>query len=238
MDFLTLVQKSMERAGVRSSLPTTLTGAVDITATFIMYVQDSWRELQEESTNWWFRQKLDQTLALTASIDEYAMPTGLETINYRTVSIYTTSKTDESILRTIRYEDWRMSKDTIQSGEARPSYIVERPDAVLQLWPVPDQAYTLRFDGVWDIDELTDDSDEPGTTVTGGSVLLPERFQNILVYDAAMRYFAHHENEEGVREVQSKFLAQHKRLTEKQSPPVYIPPGILTGLAGTDRRFR
>jgi hypothetical protein len=238
MDFLTLVQKSMERAGVRSSLPTTLVGAVDITATFVMYVQDSWRELQEESTNWWFRQKLDQTLAVTQSTDEYAMPSGLETINYRTVSLYTTAKTDEAVLSTFRYEDWRMSKDTRSATESRPTHIIERPDGVIQLWPVPDQAYTLRYDGVWDIDELTLDADEPGTTITGGSVLLPERYHNILVYDACIRYFAHHENEEGVREVQSKFLAQRKRLMEKQAPPVYIPAGVLTGLSGYDRSFR
>jgi len=238
MDFLTLVQKSMERAGVRSSLPTTLVGAVDITATFVMYVQDSWRELQEESVNWWFRQRLDQTLAITQSTDQYAMPTGLETINYRTVSLYTVAKTDETSLVTMRYEDWRLNKDTVASAESRPSHIVERPDGVIQVWPVPDQAYTLRFDGVWDIDELSADSDEPGTTITSGSVLLPSRFHNLLVYDAALRYYAHHENEEGVKEVQSKFLAQHKRLTEKQAPPVYIPAGVLTGLSGYDRSFR
>ena len=101
MNYLQLVQESITRSGMRTALPSTLAGATDSVADWKAWVQDSWRELQEESTNWWFRQKLDQTLAISASTDEYSMPANLETLNYRTLTIYTTAKTDESPIKHI-----------------------------------------------------------------------------------------------------------------------------------------
>jgi hypothetical protein len=192
------------------------------------WVQDAWRELQEETTNWWFRARLDQTLAVSEGVDSYAMPDDLETLNYRTVSIYTTAKTDEGQLCYMPYEEWRMRRDTVDSGEGRPTHITERPDGVLQLWPVPDQDYTLRFDGVWDIDEMLIDTDTPGYNRTGAQTLA-DRYHFVLVWGAVSRYCEHYEDPEGLQKAQSKFKAQHARLTEKRTPGVYVPLGVLTG---------
>lgn len=235
MNYLQLVQEAMKKSGVRSGLPSTLTGAVDIAADFKMWVGDSWRELQEESRNWFFRQKLDQTLALTASDDEYAMPSGLETLNYRTVTVYVTAKTDETPVRYVPYEEWRMEKDTIDASEDRPAIITERPDGVLQVWPVPNQAYTLRYDGIYDIDTMAVDADTPGSVLTGGTTL-PERFHWVLVYDASARYYEHHQDAAGLAKSSAKFAAQRARLSEKQTPPIYVKAGVLTGAYGHRRR--
>lgn len=237
MNFLELVQESMKRAGVRSSAPDTLEGVVDVSADFKRYVQDSWRELQEDSLNWWFRQRLDQTLLVLEGVDQYAMPDNLESINYRTCSIYTVPKTNEANLGHMRYEEWRTTKDTVALSPSWPLYIIERPDSVLQVWPTPDQDYTLRYDGVWDIDHMTVDTDEPGSTITGGSRLLPIRHEYVLIYDAARRHHAHHQNEDGVKEMQPLFRAARDKLSERQAPPSYVKPGILTGMSGTYRRL-
>lgn len=236
MTYLELVQTAMKRAKVRSGVPTTLTGAVDAALSFKEYVGDAWRELQEESTNWWFRQKLDQTLTLSDGVDEYAMPTGLETINYRTVTVYTTAKQDETPVAKMSYETWRTVKDTLETTESRPQYVIERPDGVLQVWPVPDQTYYLRFDGVWEIDEMTDDSDTPGSNVSGGT-LLPARFHWVIVYDACRRFYEDHEDAEGIEKMQNKYLAQRARLSEKQTPPIHVRPGVLTGWSYRGRRY-
>lgn len=230
MDYLTLVQQSMYKCGLRSENPSTLVGALDITLDFKIWVQDSWRELQEESTNWWFRSSLDQTLALTTSQDSYAMPTDFETINYRTVSVYTVAKEDEQVLTFIPYEEWRMRLDTTLTTGGRPVYITQTPAQALIVWPAPDQAYTLRFDGVWDIDEMLIDSDTPGFNRTGATSL-QDRYHWVLVYDAARRYAEHHQDAAGVAKAQSKFLSQHARLTEKRKPAISVPVGILTGMS-------
>lgn len=228
MNYLQLVQQAITKSGNRLALPSTLAGATGITADFADWVADSWRELQEESDNWFFRLKLDQTLDLTASDDEYDMPDGLETLNFRTVTVYTDSKVDEVPLEFVRYEYWRIAKDTISTSEGRPKIITERPDGVLQIWPVPDQAYTMRYDGVWDIDELENDADEPGTNRTGARTL-PARYDYLLVWDAVRRCGEHHQDPDMIAKAQPKYLAQRARLSEKQTPPVYVKPGLLTG---------
>jgi hypothetical protein len=234
VNYLQLVNKAIARSGCGHAQVTSLAGETDIVVNFIDWVQDAWRELQEESTNWWFRAKLDQTLSIVQGTDEYAMPSGLETLNYRTVTIYTDSKTDETPVRFIKYEEWRTDKDTVESGQGRPIYITERPDGVLQIWPVPDQAYTLRYDGVWDIDEMLIDTDTPGFNTTGAQTL-QDRYHYVLVWDAIRRYAEHYEDPESLQKAQSKYLAQHARLTEKRRPPIYVKVGTLTGLG--DSRY-
>lgn len=236
MNYLELVQAAMKMAKVRTAVPDTLTDVVDVALDFKEYVADSWRELQEESLNWGFRQKLDQTLSLSQGVDEYAMPTDLETINFRTVTCYTIPKQDESELRRMEYEDWRMLKDTVETREGLPQYLIERPDGVLQVWPVPSlDDYTLRYDGVWDIDEMLIDTDTPGSNISGGT-LLDERYHWVIVYDAARRYYEDHENPEGVEKMQNKFKAHRSRISERQAPKVYVKPGQLTGWRN-ERRY-
>jgi hypothetical protein len=232
MDFEALVQAVRLRSGARSEDFGTTAGATGINQEMVMWVQDAWRDLQMESRNWWFRQKLDQTLAISASDDEYDMPAGLETLNYRTVSIYTTAKEDENVLSFVPYEEWRMYKDTVDSGEGRPTMIVERPDGVLQLWPVPDEDYTLRFDGVWGIDEMTADTDEPGTTITSGTRLLPVRYEYTIVWDAVRRYAMSESDPETLERAQQHFRAERARLSERQTPPPRVAIGRLTGARG------
>jgi hypothetical protein len=236
MTYLELVQKAMNMAKVRSAVPTTLVGVTGVAEDFKDYVADAWRELQEESLNWWFRQKLDQTFAVTTGLDEYSMPTNLQTINFRTASVYQVAKTDEYLLRHMEYEYWRAIKDTVESKPGRPEFLIERPDGVLQIWPVPAEAYTFRYDGVYDIDEMLLDSDTPGYNIAGEQTL-PTRNHWLLVYDAARRYYESIEDGEGVERMQSKFLAQHARLAERHRPEFYIKPGRLTGWVGRERRY-
>lgn len=382
MTYLEIVQNAFQKAGLRATRPTTLADAIDITLDFKTWAQDSWRELQEESENWWFRQRLDQTLNVRASTtdtpdqyylttynewhdpgmdniasgytssyslppvlsftdtpgylikkaadvsgyyftnpgyltagteysitfdleaysagdpislelswkgtslgvfttagrhtvtfttastvaatdylqfdgvsgsslkidnfwivptsvldigDSYKMPAGLETLNWRTVSIYTVAGQDEVLMTPVQYENWRTNKDTVASAEGRPWQITERPDSVLQIWPVPDQAYTIRYDGVWDIDEMLIDTDTPGFNLTGAQTL-PSRYHWVLVYNTALKYAQHHSDPTLAEQLEREYRAQHARLRERNTPPVSVPPGVLTGM--TPGQFR
>lgn len=237
MDLQTMAQEALLRSGMRHEYTDISSTSTGIGLTFYTAVRDAWRELQEESTNWWFRQRLDQTLTLNDGDDDYAMPTDCETINYRTVTVYETAKTDETPVYYIPYEDWRTLKDTVTTSEARPQYITERPDGVLQVWPVPDQTYTLRFDAVWDIDDMTADADTPGDTITSGTQLLPDRYHWVLVYDAIRRVAMTVGDQAIYAMADERYRAERARLSEKQMPPVYVKPGILTGYYGTYRRY-
>ena len=236
----TTLQSLAQNAALRSNMRYDYTGLADtdtgIGRSVYTAVIDAWRELQEESTNWWFRQKLDQTLTINASDDDYAMPTGLETLNYRTCTIYLTAKTDETPVYYLPYEDWRVMKDTVTTQEARPRYITERPDAVLQVWPVPDQAYTMRFDGVYDIDIMSDDADTPGSNIASAQ-LLPDRYCWVLVWDAVRRLALEHGDQALYSKADERYRAERARLSEKQMPEIYVKPGILTGVNQNYRRW-
>lgn len=230
MTFLQLVQFAMARAGVRDELPTTLVGADGMDLDFSRWVADAWYELQLEKKNppWFFRTALDQTLTINASDDDYAMPAGLTTIDWRTVTIYLTAKTDETPVCYIPYYEWRVGLDTRATQEARPRYITERPDGVIQVWPVPDQEYTLRFDGVNELDELTVDTDEPAG--------LPEEFHRVIAWDAVVRYALHHEDGSMLQNATQQHRTLYDKLNARQLPPVHLSLGhVYNGQRGYRR---
>lgn len=260
MDYLTLVQKAIREAGLRSSEPTTLVDQQDIVADFARWVNEAWRDLQEESVEWFFRKWPDQLDTLLAGVDEYddfnvtftivnpfgspptlnvSGPGYLETLDWDTLTVYTTAKTDETPLKYMDYEQWRVQRDTVASAAGRPTHITESPDGKYYVWPVPDQDYTIRFDGVLEIDEMQYDTDTPGLQATvSEKTTLPDRYHWILVYDAARKYYEHHGDVDGLAKINRKYMAQYTRLTEKQRPKVDVPPGVLTGLnSGQWRRI-
>ena len=241
MDLQTMAQEALLRSGMRLQHDTISVTSEGLGLEFITAVRDAWRDLQAESTNWFFRQKMDQTAAILASTDALAMPSGLETINYRTPTVYLTAKTDETPLIWVPYEEWRW-RDTVSTSEARPRLITENYESILQVWPVPDQNYTLHYDGVYDIDDMTANADTPGDTISGGTQLLPDRYHWILVWDAVQRVASSHENQALYAKANERYKALRARLSEKQMPPVYVKPGVLTGAGdGTSyllRRYR
>jgi len=251
VDYLTLVQKALREAGLRSSEPTTLVDQQDIVADFARWVNEAWRDLQEESVEWFFRKWLNQFDTLLAGVDEYddfqgtfpvasggfpttidlILPGVFETLDWDTITVYTTAKTDETPLKYMDYEQWRVQRDTVASAAGRPTHITEAPNGKYYVWPVPDRNYYFRFDGVLDVDEMEDDTDTPGLQATlTSATTLPERYHWVLVYDAARKYYEHHGDVDGLAKVNRKYMAQYTRLTEKQRPKVDVPPGVLTGL--------
>ena len=234
MTYLEMVNDAMKKAGVRKTTATTIVSATGIVGDFAMWVEDAWEDLQKESLNWWFRTKIDDTIAISASTDQYSMPADLETINWRTCSIYETVGVDEVPIRYIPYEQWRMRKDLYSVGEARPVLLTERPDTKIHVWPFPDTSYTLRYDGVYALDVMTADADTPGDTISAGSVqLLPTQYHEVLVWDAVRRYATQHEDSATLERSQKRFLTSHNRLKERNTPDLYVKPGILTGRRGS-----
>jgi len=238
MDLQTMAQAALLRSGMRYEHDTISVTSEGIGLDFITAVQDAWRDLQRESKNWFFRQKVDQTLAITSGDDDYNMPSGLETINYRTVTIYTTAKTDETPLTFIPYEDWRVQYDTLTVGAARPTLITESyaTTPVIQLWPVPDQNYTMRYDGVYDIDEMAANADTPGKVITAGTQTLPSRYHYVLVWDAVRRVALKNEDPQLYATADERYRAERARLSERLTGDVYVKPGMLTGAYGNRRR--
>jgi len=222
MNFLQLVQEAMQKAGVREDLPTTLAGATGIVADFKGYVTDTYRRIQNtaHAENWFFRQQLDQTFPLVAGTDGYSMPSGIQEINWRTVTVYETAKTNERSLEFVDYYIWRMGMDTREVEDTFPQYVTLAPDDTIYVFPAPDQAYTFRYDGVIELDELEDDSDVP---------IIPARYHWVLVWGAVSRYAKSHEDGSKLAEAESEYRPIYDTLVNRQSPEVRIVTGHLYG---------
>lgn len=222
MTYLELVKEALLEAGVREDVDsvTTLVGATGIVADFARWVKRQWEHMQvvDNSHHWWFRKALDQTLALSAGDDDYAMPSGLKTIDTESMTVYTTAKTDETRVYEMDYLDWRTRYDTVTGVQGRPLYLIIRPDNVLQVYPVPDQAYTLRFDGVRDKQTLSANTDEP---------YLPEEYHMAIAHGAAMRYAMAHEDSTKYAEQESYYRPYWDEIVEKQTGPVRVKLGHL-----------
>lgn len=221
MTYLELVQFAMRRAGVREDMPSTLVGASGIVLDFAEWVNDAWEEIQIERENppWWFRTLPDQTLAIVSGTDEYSMPAGLETIDWDTITAYTTSKVDETKVYYIPYLDWRMGYDTATYTTGRPQKITLKPDNSLAVFPVPDADYTMRFNGILDLEELSADADTP----TG----LPAMYHRVLGWDAVRKFAEHHEDGTMLAKAQGRHKKYYKRVLARQLPVTNIEKGTL-----------
>jgi hypothetical protein len=228
VNYLELVEKAVEKSGAREDVPTTVVGTTGMLKLFVSWVADAWEDLKLESNDWWFRQLRDQTVNVTQSTDEYSLGATLDSLNERTVSIYQTGQgVDETPLEHIRYEDWRMVYDTRNYTESTPRIFTVTPDNKIGLFPVPDGAYTLRFDAVRAIQTL--DNTNNADTPTG----LPESYHNIIVWSAVMKYAAHYEDGSKFSEAEAMFNKYHERIEARQKPRI----GIESNQLYRNRRF-
>jgi hypothetical protein len=223
MTYLELVQLAIRESGAREEQPSTLVGVTGLALDFKNWVADAWYELQMEHENppWWFRVLESQTASLLQSQDTLPSLIGMESIDWRTVTCYTTSKTDETPVEFVPYQHWRMEYDTKTYQEGKPKWITETPTGSYKVFPFTDQPYTIRFDGVRSIQTFTADADEP----TG----LQEQFHRVIAYAAVMRYAMHHEDGAKYADAEKKFRAIYDRLVARQLPPVDIEMGALYG---------
>ena len=229
MNYLQLVQYAMKRAGVREDVPATLVGATGIVDDFKDFVADTYRRIQTTAhgTSWFFRQSLNQTFPLLAELDTYSTPAGIQEINWRTASVYETAKVDEVPLEYIDYYAWRMDYDLRTVENTRPVWITADPDDQIIFFPVPDKAYTFRFDGVIDVDELSADADIP---------ILPDFAHWAIVWGAVMRYAKHHEDGAKYTDAESEYRPIYDTLVGRQTPETRVIVGHMYGERRRDGR--
>jgi len=208
--YLKLVQKAVRKSGASVDVPTTIVGATGITEMFVEWVQDAWKDIQLEHMGWNWRVVRDDTLAITAGTDEYAMPADLESFDNRTLSIYI-DPADESPLHFVNYHVWRNTMDKQSPATpARPQRFTITPDDKIAIFPPPDVGYTLRMDGfrVLQLLDVENNNDIP-------AYLRPEYHDGIM-WRAVMYYAQHFEDGAKLQEAQAHFKPYKKYYEERE----------------------
>jgi hypothetical protein len=161
MNYQTVVQEAMYRAGVREDVASVSVGDSGIAADFARWVADEYRALQTTShgDRWFWRQELDQTISLVDGTNSYSLPAEIKDVNWNTARTWATQYEDENMCYFVDWYNFKMAYLTRTYQEQRPKYCTLDPAGTLYVSPTPDQAYTFGFDGVKDIDTVSIDAD-------------------------------------------------------------------------------
>lgn len=222
MTFLEIVVEAINRAGVREQTPVDF--SVPIVADMANWVADEYRYLQvgPHAKHWWWRKNLDQTMALSAGVESYALPAATEDLDWRTLTVYTTARTDETFVYRCDYYEFRDLFLTRDFADGRPRYIARKPDDSLVVAPTPDQAYTLKFDSIKEVDELN-------LNLPTDTTLLPENLQWLLVWGAVKRFAQAHEDGSKLAEAQNHYKPLYDTLMRDRVQRTRVVVGRLWG---------
>lgn len=224
MNYLQLVRKTIERSGAKLALPSTVVGQTGITKLFVDYVADTWTELQNERVGIYWRISRDMSFNLVAGTHEYAVDSGLEDINLRSVTLYLAgSESEEAPLIWKPFDFYRTMVDRIERQDGKPQYFSISPDDRWVFWPAPDTAYTVRYDGLL-LPQVFDSVDDGGV---GSSDLLeprglPSQYHDAIVWKAMSNYAMDFEDGSKLSQAQAKFKPYKKRFEERFLPTVEL----------------
>lgn len=219
MNFLQLVQKTVRKSGAKVAEPSTVVNQTGISKLFVEWVKDAWKEIQMERLGVGWRRSRDLSFSTVASTDEYGIGGGLESINTRSVTCYLTSA-DETPVCYETYDYWRTQKDRAIQKEGKPLYFTITPDGdSFIFWPVPDDAYTIRYEGIRELEELDDtDGAGVGTSDASSPTGLPSTYHDAIVWQAVVSYAMHFEDGTKLSEGQTKFRPYKKYFEERYMP--------------------
>lgn len=209
MNYLELVQRTVEESGAKLTVPTTTVGATNMAARFNRWVTSAWKKIQLERLGWHFRVVTGQTIPLVAGTAEYSLPTTLESLNTRTATTHnaSTNKGPLFFRPSDVYRSQVLSQDD-QLAPGRPQYFTLLPEeGQIAVWPTPDVAYTMTFEGQRRIQTLSADADIP----TG----LHEDYHEAIVWQAIMKYAMAYEDGAKLQEAQAEFMPYKKYFEER-----------------------
>ena len=213
-------------------MPSTLVGVEGIQLEFKEFVNDSWRNIQMERKNWYFRaaeQSIDiDNLTLT---DGMRVPTSLiDAANSRSwnfihlYDMYVRKRNDDTDPPTRIYfvpwnfwaEKWGRSDAALEYNdekdkEGRPQYFTIAPTGELWLNPIPDVNYEMQFFGPAAIQELSDNTDTP---------TLPTDYHDMIVWRAVREFALYHSDAATAERARLNYMPYKKNLDDEYLPHV------------------
>lgn len=204
--YLELVQKTVRKSGATVTEPSAVTGLTGLQELFAEWVAEAWKHIQMERMGLKWRRDRDLTLSLSASTDEYAIPATLESLNLRSLTCHL-SNVSETPVYFQTYDYWKRWIDRVDRSEGKPQYFTISPDNKIIVWPIPDDDYTIVYEGVLVIDELSANSDVPAN--------LDAVYHDAIVWQAVMYYAMHFEDGTKLSEAQAMFRPYKKYFEER-----------------------
>lgn len=234
MTYLELVQKAVRKSGSTVDSPSTVIGQTGLAFLFVEWVQEAWKEIQLERLGLYFRRDRDLTLSLVASTDEYTLPATLESVNTRSLTCHLAGD-NETPLQFHTYDYWRRFVDKYTRQEDKPQYFTFGPHNKLIVWPQPDEAYTIRYEGILLPQEFDyEDTAGAGTSDALEPTNLNSQYHDAIVWQAVMSYAMHFEDGSKLAEARTKFKPYKKYFEERYMDIPVVDTTVLYTVYGTD----
>lgn len=234
MTYLELVQKAVRRSGATLTVPSTVVSQTGLAFLFVEWVRDAWKSIQLERLGLHFRRSRDLTLSLVASTDEYTLPATLESINTRSLTCHLSNE-NESPMQFQTYDYWRRFVDRVSRQEGKPQFFTIGPLGKLIVWPQPDEAYTIRYEGILLPEEFDyEDTAGAGTSDALEPTNLHSQYHDAIVWQALMYYAMHFEDGSKLQEAQAMFRPYKKYFEERYMDIPIVDTTILYSVYGFD----
>ncbi len=182
MDFLTLVKRLRQEAGIAGSGPQSVTLQTGELKRLVDWVASAWVDIQIAKTNWLWMVgefsfvttpgKRDYTAAEAGIASRFSMWAP------RTVRMGLTEN-DEQLLQPLSYDEYRAIYLTGPQPQSRPVALAVSPAQKLLLGYVPNDAFTVRGEYQKSPQYLALDTDVPE---------MPGQFHEAIVYMALMKF--------------------------------------------------
>lgn len=213
MNFLELCNRARQECGVSGAdLATLQYGLSNEGRRFSNWINQAWNDLQIARPDWmWMRKETifptilgqgDYSLT-EAGADDLAE---WKTDSFRSypTAVGTPGEQHMEWIEYTRYRDMYQFS-TMRTSPGFPLWLTTNPDHSLAVWPLPNDAYTIRGEYHRAPSVLSADTDSP---LSGG---LPDRFHMLLVYMAmqSYAYFA------AATEVEIRGSMQRRRMLSK-----------------------
>jgi hypothetical protein len=167
--------------------------------------------------NW--RVDRNLSLSLVSGTFEYGMGSGLESLNLSSLTIHLNG-VDESKIYNRLYAYYQRQVDRVVRSSGKPLYFTLAPDNNnFIFWPEPDDAYTVLYEGIKEVEEL-DFTDIAGVGTSDALVPagLEEVYHESIVWEAVKKYAMHFEDGTKLSEAQAEFLPYKKYFEERFMP--------------------
>ena len=209
--FLELSKKLRQYAGLSGTGPAAVTGQSGMDLKLVDWINSAWYEIQSLHPTWRWMWKNDGLITCVP---------GQRTYDFGALGFSVNFPDRESLRRRVagdpgtemwlQWYEYPQFRETFLFGPTRsgiPLAATVDPSGILQLDPVPNAAYEVRFDYHKSPTLLVNSSDEPD---------LPAKFHDIILYRALMMYAAHDGAPDVFNDAKANYEMWERRLESEQ----------------------
>jgi hypothetical protein len=208
--FLEIARRVANKAGIAGTTPATTINQAGEALRVVNWTQDAYIEVQDIVDDWWFMQK-EFSFDCTIGVSKYPKSTVADLANWKKndVRCYLSTTDDEQWLRYCEWEDFRAVRlmGSSRTVTGRPQDFTLTPDKQLQVWPIPDAAYTLNGEYFKKSEVFASDNETP----------IFSRHHMIIVYKALEYYGAYSSDPSIYADAQKNFERLYDKLAFDES---------------------